>query len=282
MVFEGCDAETLLIAMDLEGLCASAGSACHSGSTRPSGVLLAMGLSDADARATIRFSLGWTSTDADVDACARARAAARRAGAARGPRAEIRGRSLRAEQAANDRRDRERRPDGRVVARRDLRRERGGGRGSGPPGRARGSGGPSRRARTGARREARTARAASRCRIRWPTSFTSRPGNAGSFVSSSKNTAPSAKMSLRAVGGSPRICSGARYWIFPNAPRHRAGARRAGRERHPEVAELDLAEPRDEDVRRGDVAVHDPERPSAPRPSPSCAWASASDTTCAT
>jgi len=64
--FEACDAETLLIGMDLEGLCASAGSACHSGSTRPSGVLLAMGLSDAEARATIRFSLGWTSTEADV------------------------------------------------------------------------------------------------------------------------------------------------------------------------------------------------------------------------
>jgi cysteine desulfurase len=67
IVFEGCDAETLLMAMDLEGLCASAGSACHSGSTRPSGVLLAMGLPDADARATIRFSLGWTSTGEDVD-----------------------------------------------------------------------------------------------------------------------------------------------------------------------------------------------------------------------
>jgi cysteine desulfurase len=60
IVFEGCDAETLLMAMDLEGLCASAGSACHSGSTRPSGVLLAMGLRPEDARATIRFSLGWT------------------------------------------------------------------------------------------------------------------------------------------------------------------------------------------------------------------------------
>ncbi len=67
IVFEGCDAETLLMAMDLEGLCASAGSACHSGSTRPSGVLLAMGLSDAEARATIRFSLGWTSTEEDVE-----------------------------------------------------------------------------------------------------------------------------------------------------------------------------------------------------------------------
>jgi cysteine desulfurase len=71
MVFEGCDAETLLVAMDLEGLCASAGSACHSGSTRPSGVLLAMGLAPADARSTIRFSLGWSSTAADVDAALR-------------------------------------------------------------------------------------------------------------------------------------------------------------------------------------------------------------------
>jgi cysteine desulfurase len=68
IVFEGCDAEALLMAMDLDGLCASAGSACHSGSTRPSGVLLAMGLSDADARATIRFSVGWTTTGEEIDA----------------------------------------------------------------------------------------------------------------------------------------------------------------------------------------------------------------------
>jgi cysteine desulfurase len=68
LVFEGCDGEALLMAMDLDGLCASAGSACHSGSTRPSGVLLAMGLPDADARATIRFSLGWTTTAEDVSA----------------------------------------------------------------------------------------------------------------------------------------------------------------------------------------------------------------------
>jgi cysteine desulfurase len=71
MVFEGCDAETLLIAMDLEGLCASAGSACHSGSTRPSGVLLAMGLGDAEARSTIRFSLGWTTTADEIEAALR-------------------------------------------------------------------------------------------------------------------------------------------------------------------------------------------------------------------
>jgi cysteine desulfurase len=55
------------MAMDLEGICASAGSACHSGSTKPSGVLLAIGLTELDARATIRFSLGWTSTPEDVD-----------------------------------------------------------------------------------------------------------------------------------------------------------------------------------------------------------------------
>jgi cysteine desulfurase len=71
IVFEGCDAETLLVALDLEGICASAGSACHSGSTRPSGVLLAMGLSDADARATVRFSLGWTTTAEEIEATLR-------------------------------------------------------------------------------------------------------------------------------------------------------------------------------------------------------------------
>jgi cysteine desulfurase len=67
----GCDAEALLMALDLEGLCASAGSACHSGSTTPSGVLLALGLSEADARATLRLSLGWTSTADDVAAALR-------------------------------------------------------------------------------------------------------------------------------------------------------------------------------------------------------------------
>jgi cysteine desulfurase len=67
ITFPGCDGEALLMAMDLEGLCASAGAACTSGSTRPSHVLSAMGLSPPEARATIRFSLGWSSTEADVD-----------------------------------------------------------------------------------------------------------------------------------------------------------------------------------------------------------------------
>jgi cysteine desulfurase len=71
ITFPGCDAEALLIALDLEGLCASAGSACHSGSTSPSGVLLALGLPEAEARATLRLSLGWTTTADEVDAALR-------------------------------------------------------------------------------------------------------------------------------------------------------------------------------------------------------------------
>jgi cysteine desulfurase len=57
----------MLMALDLEGICASAGAACTSGSTTPSHVLSAMGLGVDEARATLRLSLGWSSTDADVD-----------------------------------------------------------------------------------------------------------------------------------------------------------------------------------------------------------------------
>jgi cysteine desulfurase len=67
ITFPGADAEALLIALDLEGICASAGSACHSGAARPSPVLSAMGLTAAEARATLRLSLGWTSTGDDVE-----------------------------------------------------------------------------------------------------------------------------------------------------------------------------------------------------------------------
>jgi cysteine desulfurase len=69
--FERCDAEALLMAMDLEGVCASAGSACHSGSTTPSGVLLALGLSEAEARTTLRLSLGWSTTAEEIEAALR-------------------------------------------------------------------------------------------------------------------------------------------------------------------------------------------------------------------
>lgn len=60
----GLDSETLLIALDLEGVCASSGSACMVGSVVASHVLLAMGLPIESARSAVRFSLGkWTTAD---------------------------------------------------------------------------------------------------------------------------------------------------------------------------------------------------------------------------
>src|SRR5213082_3944403 len=60
----GLDSETLLIALDLEGVCASSGSACMVGSVVASHVLLAMGLPIERARSAVRFSLGkWTTPD---------------------------------------------------------------------------------------------------------------------------------------------------------------------------------------------------------------------------
>jgi len=67
ITFPGVDAEALLMALDLEGICASAGAACTSGSTKPSHVLSAMGLSVEEARSTLRLSLGWSSAEADVE-----------------------------------------------------------------------------------------------------------------------------------------------------------------------------------------------------------------------
>jgi cysteine desulfurase len=65
--FEGVEAEVLLVALDRQGVYAAAGSSCSSGATEPSHVLAAMGLSKSDALASIRMSLGYASTDADVD-----------------------------------------------------------------------------------------------------------------------------------------------------------------------------------------------------------------------
>jgi len=60
----GLDSETLLIALDLEGVCASSGSACMVGSVVASHVLLAMGLQIERARSAVRFSLGkWTTAE---------------------------------------------------------------------------------------------------------------------------------------------------------------------------------------------------------------------------
>jgi cysteine desulfurase len=68
LYFDRVEAEALVIALDLKGLAVSGGSACQSGATEPSHVLLAMGLSEARARASVRFSLSRLTTQAEVDA----------------------------------------------------------------------------------------------------------------------------------------------------------------------------------------------------------------------
>jgi cysteine desulfurase len=68
----GANAETLVIALDLAGVAVSAGAACSSGKVGASHVLEAMGLAPSLARAAIRVSLGWGSTEADVTAFAAA------------------------------------------------------------------------------------------------------------------------------------------------------------------------------------------------------------------
>jgi len=65
--FDRIEAESLLIALDLEGVAVSTGSACSSGTLEPSHVLKAMGLSSHRAQNSIRFSLGASSTDEQID-----------------------------------------------------------------------------------------------------------------------------------------------------------------------------------------------------------------------
>jgi cysteine desulfurase len=65
--FDQLEGEALVIALDLKGVAVSGGSACHSGATEPSHVLMAMGLNKTRARASLRFSLLKTATEADVD-----------------------------------------------------------------------------------------------------------------------------------------------------------------------------------------------------------------------
>src|SRR5215467_7808973 len=86
--FPGCEGDALLMLMDARGVACSTGSACTAGVAQPSHVLLAMGADRARARGSLRFSLGWTSTQSDVGALGavigevveRARRAARQAG----------------------------------------------------------------------------------------------------------------------------------------------------------------------------------------------------------
>jgi cysteine desulfurase len=66
--FDGLEGEALVISLDLKGFAVSSGSACSSGAVEPSHVLLATGLSRERARASLRFSLGHSNTEEQVDA----------------------------------------------------------------------------------------------------------------------------------------------------------------------------------------------------------------------
>lgn len=63
-----CEGDSLLFLLDAAGIACSTGSACHAGVPQPSHVLMAMGYAHDEARGALRLTLGWSSTDADVDA----------------------------------------------------------------------------------------------------------------------------------------------------------------------------------------------------------------------
>ncbi len=88
--FPGCEGDALLLLLDAQDIACSTGSACSAGIAQPSHVLVAMGADDDLARSTLRFSLGHTSTAADVDQLVAALPAAveraRRAGAVKAAR----------------------------------------------------------------------------------------------------------------------------------------------------------------------------------------------------
>ena len=65
--FEFVEGESLILRLDMEGICVSTGSACTSGSMEPSHVLAALGLQPQLAQGTVRFSLGRDNTDAEID-----------------------------------------------------------------------------------------------------------------------------------------------------------------------------------------------------------------------
>ena len=65
--FERVEGESLVIALDLEGIAVSTGSACSSGTLEPSHVLRAIGLSSSRVQSAIRFSLGPGTTEAEID-----------------------------------------------------------------------------------------------------------------------------------------------------------------------------------------------------------------------
>lgn len=71
VTFPGCEGDSLLYLLDSHGVHVSTGSACQAGVPQPSHVLLAMGIDETIARGALRFTLGHSSTDADVDAALR-------------------------------------------------------------------------------------------------------------------------------------------------------------------------------------------------------------------
>jgi len=73
---EGCEGEAMLVLLDDAAVCASAGSACASGAVEPSHVLAAMGVGKAEALTSLRFSIGRTTTEAEIDTAVTAVASA--------------------------------------------------------------------------------------------------------------------------------------------------------------------------------------------------------------
>jgi cysteine desulfurase len=67
LLIEGIESEALLVLLDRDGICATAASSCASGAVEPSHVLAAMGVPRAAAGGSLRLSLGWTSTSAEID-----------------------------------------------------------------------------------------------------------------------------------------------------------------------------------------------------------------------
>ena len=71
ILFPGASGESLLFLLDMAGVSVSTGSACQAGVPEPSHVVTAMGRSDREAREVLRFTLGRSTTDADIDAVLR-------------------------------------------------------------------------------------------------------------------------------------------------------------------------------------------------------------------
>ena len=67
LCLRGVEREELLVALGAEGVCASGGSSCASGALEPSHVLAAMGVDRGLAAGAVRFTLGYSTSDADVD-----------------------------------------------------------------------------------------------------------------------------------------------------------------------------------------------------------------------